>query len=270
MKPFEFHRPSSAKEATGLVAAREGARFLAGGQSLLPVLKLELAEPTDLVSLAQLSELRGVGVSADAVTIGALATHDDVSRSVEVARAIPALAKLAGAIGDAQVRNRGTLGGAVAHADPAADYPAALLALGATVVTDRREIPADDFFTGLFETALAHGELVTAVRFPIPRRAAYAKFAHRASKYALVGVMIAELDRAGGGGDAVRVAVTGAGPKVFRVPAFEAALAARLEPSALDGIAVSADDLNGDAEASAEYRAHLIGVMARRAVQALA
>jgi carbon-monoxide dehydrogenase medium subunit len=245
MKPFELHRPLSAKEAIGLVAARDGAKFLAGGQSLLPVLKLELAEPSDLVSLTWLSELRGIAVSADAVTIGALA-------------------KLAGAIGDAQVRNRGTLGGSVAHADPAADYPAALLALGATVVTDRREIAADAFFTGLFETALARDELVTAVRFPIPKRAAYAKFAHRASKYALVGVMVAET--AGG----VRVAVTGAGPQVFRVPAFEAALAARLEPGALDGLAVPAADLNSDAEASAEYRAHLIGVMARRAVQALA
>ncbi len=264
MKPFELHRPSSVQEAISLVGARDGARFLAGGQSLLPVLKLELAEPTDLVSLAQLTELRGVAVTADVVTIGALATHDHVSRSPEVAGTIPALAKLAGAIGDAQVRNRGTLGGSVAHADPAADYPAALLALGATVVTDRREIPADAFFTGLFETALAQGELVTAVRFPIPRRAAYAKFAHRASKYALVGVMVAET-KAG-----VRVAVTGAGPKVFRVPAFEAALAARLEPGALDGLTVPAAELNSDAEASAEYRAHLIGVMARRAVQALA
>lgn len=265
MKPFEFHRPATADEAIGLVRAREGAKLLAGGQSLLPVLKLELAEPTDLVSLARLTELRKITVSGDAVTIGALATHDDVSRSPEVAGAIPALAALAGAIGDAQVRNRGTLGGSVAHADPAADYPAALVALGATVVTDRREVAAESFFTGLFETALARDELVTAVRFPIPRRAAYAKFAHRASKYALVGVMVADL---GGGG--VRVAVTGAGPRVFRVPAFEAALAARLEPGALEGLAVPHAELNSDAEASAEYRAHLIGVMARRAVQALA
>jgi carbon-monoxide dehydrogenase medium subunit len=162
------------------------------------------------------------------------------------------------------VRNRGTLGGSVAHADPAADYPAALLALGATIVTDRRRIAADDFFTGLFETALARDELITAVQFPKPRRAAYAKFAHRASKYALVGVMVAET------ASGVRVAVTGAGPKVFRVPAMEAALAARMEPAALDGISVPAADLNGDGEASADYRAHLIGVMARRAVQALA
>ncbi|HWO26843.1 MAG TPA: xanthine dehydrogenase family protein subunit M [Kofleriaceae bacterium] len=264
MKPFELHRPSTAQEAVGLVTARDGAKYLAGGQSLLPVLKLELAEPSDLVSLARLPELRKITAAGDAVTIGALATHDEVSRSEDVARAIPALAKLAGAIGDPQVRNRGTLGGSVAHADPAADYPAALLALGATVVTDRREIAADAFFTGLFETALGRDELVTAVRFPIPKRAAYGKFAHRASKYALVGVMVA--DTAGG----VRVAVTGAGPKVFRVPAFEAALTARMDPSALDGLTVPAADLNSDAEASAEYRAHLISVMARRAVQALA
>jgi carbon-monoxide dehydrogenase medium subunit len=264
MKPFELHRPSTTADAIALLRAREGAKLLAGGQSLLPVLKLELAEPSDLISLAKIPGMREIAATADAVTIGALATHDDVSRSAEVARAIPALAQLAGAIGDPQVRNRGTLGGSVAHGDPAADYPAALLALGATVVTDRREIPADDFFTGLFETALERDELVTAVRFPIPRRAAYAKLAHRASRYALVGVMIAET--AGG----VRVAVTGAGPKVFRVPAFEAALAARLEPAALDGLAVPAAELSSDAEASAEYRAHLIGVMARRAVQALA
>jgi carbon-monoxide dehydrogenase medium subunit len=265
MKPFELHQPSTAQEAIGLVAARDGAKFLAGGQSLLPVLKLELAEPSDLVSLARLPELRAITVEGDAVTIGALATHDDVSRSADVARAIPALAKLAGAIGDPQVRNRGTLGGSVAHADPAADYPAALLALDATVVTDRRELLADGFFTGLFETALERDELVTAVRFPIPRRAAYVKFAHRASKYALVGVMVAETVRG-----EIRVAVTGAGAKVFRVPAFEAALAARMDPAALDGLTVPAAELSSDAEASAEYRAHLIGVMARRAVQALA
>jgi len=266
MKPFELHRPSTTNEAIDLLRARDGAKLLAGGQSLLPVLKLELAEPSDLISLARLAELKKIEVANGAVTIGALATHDDVSRSADVSKAIPALAKLAGAIGDAQVRNRGTLGGSVAHADPAADYPAALVALGATVVTDRRELAADGFFTGLFETALERDELVTAVRFPIPRRAAYAKFAHRASKYALVGVMVAEL----GNGAGVRVAVTGAGAKVFRLPAFEAALGGRLAPEALDGIAVPSADLNSDAEASAEYRAHLIGVMARRAVQALA
>jgi len=264
MKDFEFHRPTTIKDAVGLVQGRTGAKFLAGGQSLLPVLKLELAEPSDLVSLAQVKELRDIRVDGNNILIGALATHDEVSRSPDVQTKIPALAALASGIGDAQVRNRGTLGGSVAHADPAADYPAALVGLGATVITDRRTIAADAFFTGLFLTALDRDELVKAVQFPIPKRAAYAKFAHRASKYALVGVFIAET--AAG----IRVAVTGAGPTVFRASQYEAALAKQLAPSALDGIAVPPDNLNGDAEASPEYRAHLIGVMARRAVQALA
>jgi carbon-monoxide dehydrogenase medium subunit len=264
MKDFQFHRPTTIKEAVGLVRDREGAKFLAGGQSFLPVIKLELAEPSDLVSLGQLKELREIRRDGDKLLIGALVTHDEVHRSPEVAKAIPGLATLAGGIGDAQVRNRGTLGGSVAHADPAADYPAALLGLGATVITDRRSIAADDFFTGLFATALEHGELITAVAFPIPKRSSYVKFAHRASKYALVGVFIAET--AGG----FRVAVTGAANQVFRAPLYEAALGKQAAPAALDGIAVPAGNLNGDAEASAEYRAHLIGVMARRAVQALA
>lgn len=264
MKDFEFHRPASIKDAVALVAARPDAKFLGGGQSLLPVMKLDLAEPSDLVALAGLSELRTIRQDGATLTIGALCTHDHVSRSAEVLQAIPALAALAGAIGDAQVRNRGTLGGSVAHADPAADYPAALVALGATIVTDRRKISVDDFFTGLFETALERDELVTAVHFPVPKRAAYVKFANRASKYAVVGVFVA--DTASG----VRVAVTGAANTVFRVAAMEAALAASMTAGALDGITVPADDLNSDSEASAEYRAHLIGVMARRAVQALA
>ena len=264
MKDFEFHRPATIKDAVGLVKGRSGAKFLAGGQSLLPVLKLELAEPSDLISLADCKELRDIRVDGGKLLVGALVTHDEVHRSPDVKRTIPALATLAGGIGDAQVRNRGTLGGSVAHADPAADYPAALVALGATIVTDKRSIAADDFFTGLFATALEHGELVTAVAFPIPKRAAYAKFAHRASKYALVGVFVAET--AAG----IRVAVTGAANQVFRAPLYEAALGKQLAPAALDGIAVPATNLNSDAEASAEYRAHLIGVMARRAVQALA
>ncbi|MBK9034267.1 MAG: FAD binding domain-containing protein [Myxococcales bacterium] len=262
MKDFEFHTPTTIVDAVALMTSKDSGKFLAGGQSLLPVLKLELAEPSDLISLAKIPGLAEIRVDGATVAIGALVTHDAVHRSAEVAQAIPALAALAGGIGDPQVRNRGTLGGSVAHADPAADYPAALVALGATVVTDRRSIAAADFFTGLFESALAPDELVTAVRFPVPKRAGYVKFAHRASKYALVGVMVADT------ADGVRVAVTGAGPVVFRVPAMEAALAASFTPGALDGITVPADDLNGDAEASAEYRAHLIGVMAKRAVQA--
>jgi carbon-monoxide dehydrogenase medium subunit len=235
---------------------------LSGGQSLLPVLKLELAEPSDLVSLAGVPGLADIRVDGARIAIGALCTHDMVARSADVQKHLPALADLAHHIGDAQVRNRGTLGGSVAHADPAADYPAALVALGATIATDRRKIAADDFFTGLFETALGRDEIVTAVHFPVPKRAGYAKFAHRASKYALVGVFVAETAQG------VRVAVTGAAAKVFRVPAMEAALGKQWAPGALDGIAVPAADLSGDIEASAEYRAHLVGVMAKRAVQA--
>jgi carbon-monoxide dehydrogenase medium subunit len=264
MRSFEFHRPTSVAAAVALLREREGAKLLAGGQSLLPVLKLDLAEPSDLISLAGIGELRDIRVDGDRVVIGALVTHDEVNRSPHVRDRIPALAALAGAIGDAQVRNRGTIGGSVAHADPAADYPAALVALGATIATDRRKIAAEDFFTGLFETALARDELVLAVHVPVPKRAAYAKFAHRASKYAVVGVMVAET------GAGVRVAVTGAGPKVFRVPAMEAALARSMAPQSLEGLAVDAGELNGDGEASAEYRAHLVGVMARRAVSSLA
>jgi len=264
MKDFAFHRPTTIKDAVALLAAREDGKLLAGGQSLLPVLKLELAAPSDLISLAGIKELKDIRVDGNTVAIGASVTHDEVARSADVQKAIPALARLAGAIGDAQVRNRGTLGGSVAHADPAADYPAALVALGATVVTDKRRVGAEQFFTGLFETALARDELVTSVLFPVPKRAAYAKFAHRASKYALVGVFVAET------ASGVRVAVTGAGPCVFRASAIEAALARGMSPSSLDGVRVPMEGLNSDAEASAEYRAHLIGVMARRAVQALA
>ena len=262
MKDFAFHKPSSVAEAVALMKAKPDAKLLSGGQSLIPVLKLDLAEPSDLISLAGIKELRDIRIDGDRIVIGALVTHDEVARSPEVAKRIPALAVLASAIGDAQVRNRGTLGGSVAHADPAADYPAALLALGATIATDRRKITADDFFTGLFETALARDEVVTAVHFPIPKRAGYAKFAHRASKYAVVGVMVAETAQG------VRVAVTGAGAKVFRVPAMEAALGKSFAPAAIAGITVPAAELNNDAEASAEYRAHLVGVMAKRAIEA--
>ncbi len=262
MKDFQFHKPKTLAEAVALLAGNEGAKALSGGQSLLPVLKLDLAEPTDLVSLAGIPELKEIRVDGAALIIGALVTHDMVHRSPEVRTHVPALAELAGGIGDPQVRNRGTMGGSVAHADPAADYPAALVALGATVITTKRKVAAEDFFTGLFETCLSSDELVTAVSFPAVKKAAYAKFAHRASKYAVVGVMVASR------GAEVRVAVTGAGSKVFRVPAMEAALAKRFAPGSLDGISVPADELNGDSEASAEYRAHLIGVMAKRAVAA--
>ena len=262
MREFNFHRPSSAAQAVALVKNAPQGKFLAGGQSLLPVLKLEMAEPSDLVSLAGIADMRGIRVEPGKLLIGAATTHAEVHASPEVKKAIVGLSRLAEGIGDAQVRNRGTLGGSVAHADPAADYPAALVALGATVKTDRRTIPADDFFTGFFESALEPDELILAVHFPIPERSAYVKFASHASKYALVGVMVAK------GPSGVRVAVTGAGPKVFRVPAMERALSARFAPEALEGIPIPAEDLLSDTEASADYRAHLVGVMARRAVLA--
>jgi aerobic carbon-monoxide dehydrogenase medium subunit len=261
MKDFGFHQPSSVADAVALLKARPDAKLLSGGQSLLPAVKLELAEPSDLISLARVKDLHDIRVDGDRLVIGALVTHDTVHRSADVAKLIPALAELAGRIGDAQVRNRGTIGGSLAHADPAADYPAAVLGLAATIATDRRRIPADDFFKGLFETALARDEIITAVHFPKPKRAGYAKFAHRASKYALVGVFVADT------GSGIRVAVTGAGPTVFRVPAMEAALAKSWSPDAIANISVPADQLIGELEASAEYRAHLVTVMAKRAVQ---
>ncbi|HTQ79983.1 MAG TPA: FAD binding domain-containing protein, partial [Thermoanaerobaculia bacterium] len=219
MRNFEFHRPQSVADVVALLKSHDGAKVLAGGQSLLPVLKLDLAQPSDLVSLARVPGIQDIRSEGDQLVIGALVTHGEVAASAEVRKRIPGLADLAAGIGDAQIRNRGTLGGSLAHSDPAADYPAAALGLGATIVTDRRSIPADDFFLGLFQNALESDEVITAVRFPVPERSAYAKFPHPASKYAVVGVMVA---KTGGG---VRVAVTGAGHKVFRVPAYEQALA---------------------------------------------
>jgi len=262
MKNFEFQRPSTIADAVAALKKNPEAKFLAGGQSLLPVLKLGLAEPAALISLAGLKELADIRRDGDKVVVGARATHDEVHRSSVMRESIPALSHLASGIGDAQVRNRGTIGGSIAHADPAADYPAAILALGATIQTDRRRIEGKDFFKGLFETALERDELVTSVHFPIPQKAAYAKFGSRASKYALVGVMVARF------ADGVRVAVTGAGPKPFRVPEMEAALAKSWDAAALASIAVPPDGLSSDLEASAKYRAHLITVMAHRAVTA--
>ena len=264
MYKFEYHRPTSLDVAADLYAGGEEAAFLAGGQTLLPTLKQRLAAPTDLVDLSAVAELRGIEVGSDAVTIGAMTRHADVAASAEVAAAIPALAQLAGLIGDAQVRNRGTLGGSVANSDPAADYPAAVLGLGATIHTNRRAIAADDYFVDLFETALDGGEIVTRIAFPIPQAAAYRKFPNPASRYAMVGVFVARF--AAG----VRVAVTGAGPCAFRASDFEAALDARFDAAALEGIDIDATALNSDMHASAEYRAHLVGVMAQRAVAAIA
>ncbi len=264
MDNFTFHRPGTLAEAQEAIRGADAGKFLGGGQSLLPIMKLDMAAPSDVVSLAGLEELRGIQRDGDTLSIGAGMTHAEVSGSSEVREAIPALADLAGEIGDPQVRNRGTLGGSVAHSDPAADYPAALVALGATVVTDRREIAAEDFFVGMFETPLEDDEIITSVRFPVPERAAYAKFPNPASKYAIAGVMVAQ------GGAGVRVAVSGAGYKVFRAGALEDALASDFSSGALDGISVDQDGLISDTDASAEYRAHLVSVMARRAVEACA
>ena len=260
MYAFAYHKPRSLAEAGELLASHDEARLLAGGMTLLPALKQRLAAPTDLVDLGGLADLVGITVSDSEIAIGAMTTHAAVTQNEAVATKIPALATLAGGIGDPQVRHRGTIGGSICNADPAADYPAGVVALGATIVTDRREIAADDFFTGMFETALEPGEIVRQVRFPIPEAAGYAKFPNPASRYAVVGVFVAKT--AGG----VRVAVTGAGPSVFRIPAMESALAANFSPDSVTGISVPEGELNNDPHATAAYRAHLIGVMARRAV----
>lgn len=263
MYAFNYVKPASLAEASSALSGAADGALLAGGQTLLPTLKQRLASPSDLVDLAGIAELRGISAGGDAVTIGAMTRHAEVAASADVQRAIPALAALAGGIGDQAVRNRGTIGGSVANNDPAADYPAAVLGLGATVQTGNREIAADDFFTGLFETALNAGEIVTQIRFPIPEKAAYVKFPNPASRYAMVGVFVAKT--AGG----VRVAITGAGSNgVFRVAAYESALAANFSPDAIADGAVAADSLVSDLHADAEYRAHLIGVMTRRAVAA--
>lgn len=262
MQDFEYSRPSSLAEAVAAMMDTADGKFLAGGQSLLPAMKLEFASPSALVSLAGVPELGGITLEDGTLAVGALTTHADVATSAVVREAIPALADLASHIGDPQVRNRGTIGGSVAHNDPAADYPAALVALGATLVTDRREMVAEDFFRGAFETSLEPDEIIVSIRFPLPGKAAYAKFASPASKYAVVGVMVAQAE----GG--VRVAVTGAGHGVFRVPAMEAALAADFTEDAIADVYVDAGGLMSDVDASAEYRAHLVTVMARRAVAA--
>ncbi|HZX25006.1 MAG TPA: xanthine dehydrogenase family protein subunit M [Woeseiaceae bacterium] len=261
MYDFEYHRAGSVDEAAERLGANSEAKLLAGGMTLLPTMKLRLAQPDVLVDLGGVEALRGVSGS-DPVVIGATTTHAEVAASAEVGDHIPALAALAAGIGDAQVRNRGTIGGSLANSDPAADYPAAVLGLGATIGTNRRRIPAEQYFRGMFETALEADEIIVSVSFPKPARAGYAKFANPASRYAVVGVFVADTS------EGLRVAVTGAGPCVFRVAEMEAALSRDFSPDALAGIEVPADELNEDLHASAEYRAHLIGVMARRAVAA--
>jgi carbon-monoxide dehydrogenase medium subunit len=260
MNDFEFHRPATVADAARLVAAAPDGRYLAGGQSLLPAMKLGLSAPDTLVALSAVPALQGIRVDGDRLVIGAGTPHATVAASDTVRRTIPALADLADRIGDRAVRSRGTLGGSLALNDPAACYPAGALGLGATIRTDRREIAADDFFRAMYETALEPGELIVEVVFPIPRQAAWRKFAQPASRFSLVGVFVSQ------GPSGVRVAVTGAASCVFRVTAFEQALAARWAPEALDGLRVDPAELNADLHASAEYRAHLVGVLARRAL----
>ncbi len=263
MYDFNYHKPGSLADAASALAGAEDGKIVAGGMTLIPTMKQRLAQPSDLIDLAAVGDLKGISSDGSSVTIGAMTTHAEVAGSSDVKSVIPALAAVAEGIGDPQVRNCGTIGGSVANNDPAADYPAACLALNATIVTNKGEYSADDFFTGMFDTALDEDEILTAVKFPKPDKAAYMKFPNPASRYAMVGVCVAQT------GGAARVAVTGAGQDgVFRASEMEAALASNFAPEALDGISVSADDLNSDIHASAEYRAHLIGVMAKRAVAA--
>jgi carbon-monoxide dehydrogenase medium subunit len=263
MYEFNYHRPSSLADVKKILGDNDEAKLLAGGMTLLPTMKMRLASPSDLVDLSGIDGLADISDSGKAIVVGAMVCHAEVAASEVVRTEIPALADLADSIGDAQVRNRGTIGGSIANSDPAADYPAAVLGLNAVVKTDRREIAADDYFKALFETALEPGEIVLSVSFPKPQRAAYSKFPNPASRYAVVGVMVAE-----SGGD-IRVAVTGAAGCAFRATAMEAALSQDFSVSALEGIVVGGDDFNSDLHASAEYRAHLVGVMAKRAVSQL-
>lgn len=265
MYAFDYRRPHSLNEADLALKAMPGAKFLAGGQTLLPTMKQRLARPDALIDLGAIPELKAISLTSDALTIGSMVTHVTVATSPEIKKALPSLSAVAEGIGDPHVRNRGTIGGSVANNDPAADYPAALLALGATIHTDKRAIAADDFFQGLFTTALGETEMITSISFPLPAKFAYAKFANPASRYALVGVAVAQR-----GGD-VRVAVTGAGQNgVFRVPAMEQALKSSFNAQAVAGVKVDASTLSSDIHANADYRAHLISVMAKRAVAAIA
>src|ERR1700761_1887726 len=262
MYETHYHRPSSVDEAVALFAKGSDSKYLAGGHTLIPVMKQRLAAPSDVIDLAKIKELIGIEVSADALTIKAATTYYDIVQSADAKKAIPAIVHLTSVLGDPAVRHRGTIGGSLANNDPAADYPAAVLALGATIKTNKRSIAGDDFFKGLFTTALADDEIITAVSFPIPAKAAYAKMRHPASRFALTGVFVAQTVAGEG-----RVAGTGASQNgVMRVPAIEAALKANWSAAALDGVTISAAGLLSDIHGSADYRANLIKVMAQRAV----
>ena len=262
MYNFNYHQAKSVDDAAKLVTGASEGKLMAGGMTLIPTLKQRLAKPSDVVDLGKIADLKGIKKDGNAIVIGAMTRHFDVANSDVVKSAIPGLAHLASHIGDPAVRNRGTIGGSIANNDPAADYPAGVVALNATIITNKRKIAADEFFKGLFETALQDGEIITAVSFPVPEKSAYMKFPNPASRYAIVGVYVAKT------GNNVRVAVTGAGPVVFRQKDYEAALAKSFTPDAIKGIAQKQDGLNTDIHASAEYRAHLVNVMARRAVTA--
>lgn len=264
MYSFNYSKPSSLADALQALASSEDGVLMAGGQTLIPTFKQRLASASDVIDLSGIAELSGISADSGAVTVGAMTTHGAVAESSAVREAIPALADLADSIGDPQVRNVGTIGGSISNNDPAADYPAALVGLGATVNiagSSNRAVAADDFFVDLFETSIGNGEIVTSVSFPVPDRAAYVKFPNPASRYAIVGVFVSQT------GSSVRVAVTGAGPCVFRATEMEAALERSFSASSLEGAQVSAEGLNEDMHASAAYRAHLVSVMAKRAVE---
>jgi carbon-monoxide dehydrogenase medium subunit len=261
MYAFTFHRPTTVRQAVNLLAKHEEAQLLAGGHSLIPVMKLRLANPDVLIDLSKVEGLRGVELKGRSLVIGAMTPHGEVANSKEVIENLPGLATVPASIGDPHVRQAGTIGGSIANNDPNSDYPAACLGLGATIVTSKRKIAADDFFTGMFSTALESDEIITKVSFPVAKKAAYQKFKHPASGFALVGVFVSKR------GADIRVAVTGAGSNgVFRVTEFEEALKKRFSPKSLDGLSVKPDGMNSDIHAGAEYRAHLVGVLARRAV----
>jgi len=261
MYSFTYHRPGSARQAANLLAKNPEAKLLAGGHSLIPVMKLRLAKPSAIIDLNGIEDLSGIELKGRSISIGAMTRHADVANSQVVRDALPGLASVPASIGDPQVRNRGTIGGSVANNDPNADYPAACLGLGATIITNKRRIAADDFFTGMFSTALEENEIILRISFPIAKKAAYEKFKHPASGFALVGVFASKR------GSDIRVAVTGAGSNgVFRVKSFEEALKKRFSPKSLEGMTIPANGMNSDIHASAEYRAHLVAVLARRAV----
>ena len=263
MHNFEYHLAKDLNDAARTLGGAEDGKLMAGGMTLIPTLKQRLAAPSDVIDIGAIDSLRGIKKEGESIVIGAMTCHADVAGSDIVKKEIPALAALAGGIGDPAVRHRGTIGGSTANADPAADYPGGIVGLGATVITDSREIAGDDFFTGLFETALEEGEIITGVRFPIPKKAHYQKFRHTASGYAVVGVMVAQT------ADGVRVGVTGAGPNAFRAGDFEAALTGDFSVKAVENVKLDPAGCLSDIHFSGEYRAHIVGVFVRRAVAAM-